>query len=177
MHIRPQAAVSLFRYSCAQLSCSVWSTFKEDLFVRSTVGLLSDSTTVFVQGPMVKHLALSKECFSSSPLKSVFICVPWVSGKMESWCRGTSQEGLLSPPPHPVIITLCCNLFSQFVCKISGLSLQILNITASFTFSNVDTKVEVVVKLSAQTTKLQLIARYRTWKQDGWKVKKSYTGY
>ena len=49
---------------------------KEDLFVSSTVVHFSDSTTVFLQGPMVKRLALSKECFSSSSLKSVFICVP-----------------------------------------------------------------------------------------------------
>lgn len=49
---------------------------KEDLSVSATVVHFSDSTTVFAQGPMVKHLALSKECFSSSPLKSVFICVP-----------------------------------------------------------------------------------------------------
>lgn len=42
----------------------------------STVVGFSDSTTVFAQRPMVKHLALSKECFSSSPLKPVLICVP-----------------------------------------------------------------------------------------------------
>lgn len=45
---------------------------KEDLFVSSTVVHFSDSTTVFAQGPMVKHLALSKECFSSSPFKVCF---------------------------------------------------------------------------------------------------------
>lgn len=46
---------------------------KVDLFVRSMVVHFSDSTTVFVQGPLVKHLALSKECFFSFKVLFSFV--------------------------------------------------------------------------------------------------------
>lgn len=74
-----QATKTVYKYrasvdsQCMALEQSVDP--KEDIFVSSTVGRFSDGATVFAQGPMVKHLALSKECFSSSPLKSVFVCV------------------------------------------------------------------------------------------------------
>lgn len=163
--------------------------FKESLFVSSTVGRFSDSKAVFVQGPLVKHLALSKECFSSSPLKSVFISVPWVSGKMEARCRGTSQEVLLCPvfrffpPPLPLLpsslvtITLCCNLLFHFV-KSPPFFANLRNNSPRLSLFSAEAKVRGLSKVSESNPTFQQAAgqTLQIWSSDTKKGGERETG-